>query len=243
MAEAAPGVIRILVADDHPVVRDGLVAVLSTQPDFRVVGEAGDGRQAVEKVQALQPDVLLLDLEMPEMDGVEVLEAISETHPLVHAIVFTAYDTDERILGAIQVGARGYLLKGAPRQEVFQAIRLAMRGESLLPPLVASRLIRQVQAEKRPLARGSDGSPLPKGRPRLPPGQGGGEAYVEPLTRREREVLLLVSQGKTNKEIAQVLVVTERTVKFHVSSILSKLGAANRTEALQTALRLRLIEL
>jgi DNA-binding NarL/FixJ family response regulator len=258
MAEAAPGVIRILVADDHPVVRDGLVAVLSTQPDFRVVGEAGDGRQAVEKVQALQPDVLLLDLEMPEMDGVEVLEAISETHPLVHAIVFTAYDTDERILGAIQVGARGYLLKGAPRQEVFQAIRLAMRGESLLPPLVASRLIRQVQAEKRPPARGSDGSPLigsglhrsalpkstlPKDRPRLPPGQGGGEAYVEPLTRREREVLLLVSQGKTNKEIAQVLVVTERTVKFHVSSILSKLGAANRTEALQTALRLHLIEL
>jgi len=243
MTDSNPAPIRILVADDHPVVRDGLVAVLSTQPDFQVVGEAGDGREAVEKVGELQPDVILLDLEMPELDGVEVLEQLAQTHPQVHAIVFTAYDTDERILGAIQVGARGYLLKGAPRQEVFQAIRLAMRGESLLPPLVASRLIRQVQAEKRPRAKQDRERPLPRDHQRLSSGQGRREPYVEPLTRREQDVLLLLSQGKTNKEIAQVLVVTERTVKFHVSSILSKLGAANRTEALQTALRLRLIEL
>jgi len=248
VADRTPAIIRILVADDHPVVRDGLVAVLSTQPDFQVVGEAGDGREAVEKVGELQPDLLLLDLEMPELDGVEVLERLAQMHPQVHAIVFTAYDTDERILGAIQVGARGYLLKGAPRQEVFQAIRLAMRGESLLPPLVASKLIRQVRrtmavAEKRTPAREDGGSALSKDRQRLPSKQGGEDVYVEPLTRREREVLLLLSQGKTNKEIAHDLVVTERTVKFHVSSILSKLGAANRTEALQTALRLHLIEL
>jgi DNA-binding NarL/FixJ family response regulator len=200
--------IRILVADDHPVVRDGLVAVLSTQPDFEVVGEAATGAEVVERVRALQPDVVLLDLEMPEMDGVAALDQLSALNVHVHVVVFTAFDTDERIMSALQAGAKGYLLKGAPRDEIFRAIRVVSAGGSLLEPLVASRLITHLQ---RPT--GSD----------------------DLLTEREREVLALLAQGKSNKAIANTLVITERTAKFHVSSIMRKLGASNRTEAVTLA--------
>ena len=133
--------IRILVADDHPIVRDGLVAVLSTQPDFEVVGEAADGRQVVEQALALQPDVILLDLEMPEVDGVQALEQLRKLGQAVRAVVFTAFDTDERILSALRAGAKGYLLKGAPREELFNAVRVVHAGGSLLQPVVASRLL------------------------------------------------------------------------------------------------------
>ncbi|MCB0178551.1 MAG: response regulator transcription factor, partial [Anaerolineae bacterium] len=122
--------IRILVADDHPVVRDGLVAVLGTQADFEVVSEAGNGREVVEQTMALRPDVVLLDLEMPELDGVETLKALRQASTEVKAIVFTAFDTDERILSAVQAGAQGYLLKGAPREELFKAIRVVHAGGS-----------------------------------------------------------------------------------------------------------------
>ncbi len=132
--------IRILVADDHPVLRDGLIAVLSTQSDFEVIGEAGSGAEAVRKVQVLQPDVVLLDLEMPEMDGVEALKLMRGSRPDVRVIIFTVFDTDERILGAVQAGAKGYLLKGVPRDQVFDAIRVVHAGGSLLQPVVASRL-------------------------------------------------------------------------------------------------------
>ncbi|MGZ3638100.1 MAG: response regulator [Ktedonobacterales bacterium] len=203
--------IRILVADDHPVVRDGLVAVLSTQADFTVVGEAGGGEEVLRQVAALDPDVLLLDLEMPEMDGVETLRRLREAKSGVRVIVFTAFDTDDRILAAVRAGAQGYLLKGVPREEVFQAVRVVHAGNSLLQPIVASRLMRQVSEEGA-----------------APPG-------LHMLTARERDVLRLLMRGLQNKEIAAELVVTERTVKFHVSSILTKLGAGNRTEAVAIA--------
>jgi DNA-binding NarL/FixJ family response regulator len=210
--------IRIVVADDHPVVRDGLVAILSTQADFEIVGEAANGAQAVELVQSLAPDVLLLDLEMPELDGVAVLKQLRANGAKTRAVVFTAFDTDERILDAVQAGAQGYLLKGAPRDELFNAVRVVRAGGSLLQPIVASKLLRQVSQE----------SP---------------DDAVESLTARELEVLKLLAQGQQNKEIAAELVISERTVKFHVSSILGKLGAGNRTEAVRIAAQQGLIAL
>jgi NarL family two-component system response regulator LiaR len=205
--------IRIVVADDHPVVRDGLVAILSTQRDFAVVGEAGTGEEAVRLATEQRADVLLLDLEMPHMDGVEVLQRLRERRSDVRVIVFTAFDADERILAAVRAGAKGYLLKGVPRDEIFEAVRVVHAGNSLLQPVVASRLLRQM-SEEDSAAQG-----------------------IRSLTTRELEVLRLVMRGLQNKEIANELVVTERTVKFHVSSILMKLGAGNRTEAVAIATR------
>ncbi len=208
--------IRILGADDHPVVRDGLAAILSTQLDFAVVAQAGSGDEVLRRAAEVHPDVVLLDLEMPEMDGVEALRRLRERPGAPRVIVFTAYDTDDRILAAVRAGAQGYLLKGAPRDEIFQAIRVVHGGGSLLQPVVASRLMRQVsQVGDDTQARIGIGS----------------------LTEREREVLRLLMRGLQNKEIAHELVVTERTVKFHVSSILTKLGAGNRTEAVAIANR------
>ncbi len=212
--------IRILVADDHPVVRDGLVAILSTQPDFEIVGEAANGLEVVKQVTTLQPDVVLLDLEMPELDGVEALKQLQEKNAAVRVIVFTAFDTDERILGAVQAGAQGYLLKGVPRDELFKAIRVVHAGGSLLQPVVASKLLRQVSHSQESLT-----------------------SNVETLTPREAEVLQLLAQGLQNKEIAARLVISERTVKFHVSSIMGKLGAGNRTEAVTIAAQQGLITL
>jgi DNA-binding NarL/FixJ family response regulator len=211
--------IRILVADDHPVVRDGLVAILGTRPDFEVVGEAGTGREAVEQYQALAPDVVFLDLEMPEMDGVAVLRALRQHDPNVKVIIFTAFDTDERIVDAVRAGAAGYLLKGSPREDVFRAVQVVYAGGSLLQPVVASKLIRSMSQSKE--------------EPELP----------EALTPREEDVLLLLAQGLQNKEIAAELVISERTVKFHVSSILSKLDAGNRTEAVAIAAQHGLVTL
>jgi DNA-binding NarL/FixJ family response regulator len=206
--------IRILLADDHPVVRDGLAAILSTQPDFQVIGAAGDGLEVVQLTVQLRPDVLLLDLEMPHVDGVEALKRLRDMGVDVRTIVFTAFDTDERILSAVRAGAQGYLLKGAPREELFNAIRIVYAGGSLLQPIVTNKLLRQISQENQPDA----------------------------LSPREREVLALMARGLQNKEIAAELFISERTVKFHVSSILGKLGAGNRTEAVTMALQQGLIE-
>jgi DNA-binding NarL/FixJ family response regulator len=211
--------IRILVADDHPVVRDGLTAILSTQPDFQVIGEAGTGTEVVQQAISLKPDVILLDLEMPELDGVQALIQLRQSYPEARAIVFTAFDTDERILGAVQAGAQGYLLKGVPREELFKAVRIVHSGGSLLQPVVASKLLRQVSHQNQL------------------------EAETEALTPREREVLTLLAQGFPNKEIAARLVISQRTVKFHVSSIMGKLGATNRTEAVALAAQQGLVDL
>ena len=208
--------IRILIADDHPVVRDGLVAILGTQPDFEVVGEAANGAELAEKAAALQPDVILTDLEMQGMDGVEAIRRVRAQPSNIGIIVLTVYNTDDVILAALQAGAQGYLLKGAPRAEIFNAIRIIQAGGSLLNPLVATRLINRAR-----------------------------EPQTEPLTltERETEVLRLLSQGKLNKEIAAALGITERTVKFHVSAILGKLGVGNRTEAVSAAVQRGLITL
>ena len=201
------GTIRILLADDHPVVRDGLAAMLATQPDFAVVGEAGTGAEAVDQGVRLRPDIVLMDLEMPVLDGIEAIRRLRATDPSIHVVVLTAFDTDERILGALQAGAQGYLLKGAPRAEIFAAIRTVSAGGALIPPLVASRLLQRVRAAEHPDA----------------------------LTAREIEVVRLVAAGLANREIAARLSISERTVKFHVSAILSKLGAGNRTQAVRLA--------
>jgi DNA-binding NarL/FixJ family response regulator len=190
-----------------------LVAILETQPDFLVVGEATNGREAVEQVVAHSPDVVLLDLEMPEMDGVETLRRLRETQPEARTLVFTAFDTDERIFAAVRHGARGYLLKGAPRETLFEAVRVVHAGGSLLQPIVASKLLRRAAGP--------------------PP---------DALTPREVDVLRLMARGRQNKEIAAELVISERTVKFHVSAILRKLEAGNRTEAVRRALREGLVE-
>jgi DNA-binding NarL/FixJ family response regulator len=219
-------VIRLLVVDDHPIVRDGLIAVLGTQADFQVAGAAGDGEEALHMLAALRPHVLLLDLEMPRLDGVGVLRRLQAAGDQTPAIVFTAFDTDERIVEAVRAGARGYLLKGAPRAELFAAIRIVYGGGSLLQPLIASKLIAHMQGP--PGVAG----PAPSAHP---PSGSANRALVEPLTPRELEVLARLAAGQTNRQIAAALFVTERTVKFHVSAILAKLGAANRTEAVAIA--------
>ena len=211
-----PDSIRIFIADDHPVVRDGLSAMLETQPDFQVVGDASDGVEAVQKVNEMRPDVVLLDLEMPEMDGVEALTLMRDAHADEKVIVFTAFDTDERILGAVKAGAQGYLLKGTPREQVFDAVRVVHGGESLIQPVIISKLLHRI----------SQGTDEPQS-----------------VTPRELDVLKLLGRGLQNKEIADELSITERTVKFHVGSILSKMDAGNRTEAVSVAVQRGLIEL
>jgi DNA-binding NarL/FixJ family response regulator len=210
--------IRILVADDHPVVRDGLVAMLGTQPDFTVVAEASNGRELVELASQLAPDIVLLDLEMPELDGADALRQLRALQPGMHALVFTAFDTDDRIVAAIQAGAKGYILKGSPRGEIFDAIRAVAGGGSLLQPVVQSRLIDHLREQRE-------------------------TGPVEALTARELQVLARLAEGKTNKEIASALAITERTVKYHVGAILGKLGASNRTEAVRLAAQRKIVDL
>ena len=210
--------IRILVADDHPMLREGLIAVLSTQQDLEVVGEAADGSEVVRLADSLKPDVILLDLEMPGLSGVAALEKLRDADSTARTIIFTAYDTDERILGALRAGARGYLLKGAARAEIFDAIRTVHAGGSLLQPVVTNKLLQTMsRAERR--------------------------EETEPLTPRETEVLALLSLGLQNKEISGRLFISERTVKFHVSSLMHKLGAENRTETVTIAAQRGLIQL
>ncbi len=210
--------IRILVVDDHPVVRAGLVLMLGTQPDMEVVGEAGDGQEAVGRVAALAPDVVLMDLEMPGLDGVEAIQRIHAGGSDARILVLTAYDTDERILQAVQAGARGYLLKGAPRDEIFQAVRVVHGGGSLLQPAVATKLLDRVGD----LLRGE---------------------REEALTERELQVLELMAKGYRNKEIARDLCITERTVKFHANILFQKLNVDSRTEAVSQALQRGIIKL
>jgi DNA-binding NarL/FixJ family response regulator len=201
-------VIRVLVVDDHPIVRQGLVGVLSDEDDLEVVGEAGSGREAIGLVARLRPDVVLLDLEMADIDGIEAIPQLLAAHPTLGVLVFTAYDTDERVLGAIRAGARGYLLKGASADEIARGIRSIAAGESYLEPRVATRVLAQVTTPRR----------SPAG-----------------LSEREREVLRLVADGLPTKQIAASLSISERTVKFHVNSIFHKLGADNRAQAVALA--------
>jgi NarL family two-component system response regulator LiaR len=205
--------IHILIADDHAIVREGLRALIDAKPDMEIAGEAADGIEAVLKTRSLQPDVILLDLVMPRMDGIEAIREIKQENPNARILVITSFAEDERVFPAIKAGALGYLLKDSSPQELLHAIRDVYQGRSSLHPTIALKLIRE-------LSRPSD----------LPPTE-------EPLTEREVEVLRLVAQGLTNQEIAEKLVISERTVGTHVSNILEKLHLANRTQAALYALR------
>jgi DNA-binding NarL/FixJ family response regulator len=211
--------IRVLIADDHTVVRDGLAAVLARRPDITVVGEASNGIEAVEKAAQLRPDVILMDLRMPEMDGAEAMRRIRQRDPDVRFLVLTTFDNDEYIFEAIQAGAKGYLLKDASREDLFRAVVAVYRGESLIQPAVASRVLdRFVELAQRTV-----------------PG--------ETLSEREIEVLRLMAKGAANKEIAAALFISESTVKTHIANIFQKLDVNDRTEAVTTALQKGIIRL
>jgi NarL family two-component system response regulator LiaR len=205
--------IRILVADDHAVVREGLRALIETEPGMELAGEAADGAQALQMARALDPDVILLDLVMPNMDGIAAIEEIKRLGLSARILVVTSFAEDDKVFPAIKAGAVGYLLKDTSPSELLQGIRDVHAGEPTMHPTIARKLMRELQ---RP--------------PKLPPTE-------DPLTPRELEVLRLVAQGLSNQTIADRLVVSERTVRTHVSNILSKLHLANRTEAALYALR------
>ena len=211
--------IKILIVDDHPVVREGIGAMLKREPDFKIVGEASNGLEAVEQARELSPDVILMDLRMPEMDGVEAITRIKEAKPEVKFIILTTYSDDEYIFKGIAAGARAYLLKDAPRDELFKAIRAVSRGESLIQPVVASRVLDKL-AE---LSRKNPGA--------------------ETLSDREVEVLRLMAKGDSNSNIAELLSITQSTVKTHITSIFQKLNVTTRTEAVTTALKRGIIQL
>ena len=214
--------IGILIVDDHAVVRDGLAAMLARQGDFSVVGEAQNGLEAVEKAAALQPDVVLMDLRMPELDGVESMRRIRASQPDVRFLVLTTYDTDEYIFDAIEAGAKGYLLKDASRDELFEAIRVVNRGESLIQPGMVSRVLDRFAQLSRQASQ-----------------TGGPQA----LSEREVEVLRLMAKGAANKEIAAGLFISESTVKTHVTNIFQKLEVNHRTEAVTKAMSKGIITL
>jgi NarL family two-component system response regulator LiaR len=216
--------IRVLLVDDHVIVRDGIRALLATEPDIRVVGEAGDGQEAIAEAQRLQPDVLLMDLVMPGLDGLEAIRRIVAQQPQARILVLTSFATNDMVFPAIKAGAMGYLLKDCDAEELVQAIRQVYRGQSSLHPRIA-RLVLQEVAGGRP---GPDAKP---------PGSARASSVVEPLTARELDVLKRVAQGKSNREIAEELVLAEGTVRTHVSNILSKLHLASRTQATLYALR------
>ncbi|NQW21966.1 MAG: response regulator transcription factor [SAR202 cluster bacterium] len=212
--------INILVVDDHPVVREGLSAMLSTQPDMEVVAEAANGAEALELAMRHRPDVIVLDLQLPDMDGSEVIGAVKREWAEARVLVLTSFDTDDRVLRAVRAGAQGYLLKGTPKDELFYAVRTINQGGSLLGPGIAPKLLGQVydQADRESRAAST-------------------------LSAREMSILVLVANGLRNKEIASQLCISDRTVKFHVNSIFQKLGASSRTEAVKNAVQQGLIRI
>jgi DNA-binding NarL/FixJ family response regulator len=200
--------VRVLIADDHPVVRTGLWGMLDGEQDFEVVGEAQNGEEAMEMTERLNPDVVLMDLRMPDLDGVTATARIRERHPQTRVLVLTTSDSGADILRAVEAGATGYVLKDAPREELYEAIRLAAQGKPLLAPDVAAHLVERVQWPSE-----------------------------EVLSGREIEILDLVAQGKSNRNIAGELWISEATVKSHLLRIYEKLGATDRASAVAAAMK------
>ena len=211
--------IRILIVDDHAIVREGQRALIDTEPGMEVVGEAADGDEAVESARSLKPDVILLDLILPRKEGIEVIGEIKADNPQARILVLTSFSEDEKVYAAIKAGAIGYLLKDSSPQEILDAIYAVYRGEMSMHPTIANKVMRELQRSSS-----------------LPPTE-------EPLTAREVEVLKLVAEGLPNQEIAERLVISEPTVRTHVTNILSKLHLANRTQAALYALREGLADL
>ncbi len=198
--------IRLLIVDDHPVVRDGLRGMFANEDGFEVVAEAENGREAVARARAFEPDVILMDLRMPEMDGVSAIRALTEKGVEARVLVLTTYDTDKDVLPAIEAGATGFLLKDAPRDELLRAVRAASRGEAVLSPVIGTRLLDQVRHPGR-----------------------------DSVTDRELDVLQLVASGSTNREIAESLFISEATVKTHLLHLYAKLGVKDRAAAVGAA--------
>ncbi|MBM2622045.1 response regulator transcription factor [Actinoplanes sp. LDG1-06] len=203
--------LRLVVVDDHPVVRDGLRGMLGTQPDFEIVGEAAGGAEALTVVEAVRPDVVLTDLRLPEPSGGALIRLLLERVPEVRVLVLTTHDTDADVLPAVEAGAIGYLLKDAPREELFRAVRAAARGETVLSPSVAAVLLSRVRPPKAPPSRR--------------------------LSAREIEILALVARGRTNREVASALHISEATVKTHLLHIYAKLEVPDRAAAVDAAHR------
>jgi DNA-binding NarL/FixJ family response regulator len=198
--------ISLLIVDDHPVVRDGLRGMFSADPRFEVLGEAGDGAEAIAAGEKLRPDVILMDLRMPRTDGVTAIKELAKRGVPARVLVLTTYDTDSDVLPAIEAGATGYLLKDSPREELFRAVEAAARGQAVLSPAVATRLMGQMR-----------------------------QPASEPLSQRELEVLELIAQGSTNREAAKQLFISEATVKTHLLHVYAKLGVNDRAAAVATA--------
>jgi NarL family two-component system response regulator LiaR len=205
--------IRLLIADDHTIVRKGLKVLLATEPDMEVIGEADNGEEAVAKAASLKPDVILMDLVMPGMDGIEATRAITTASPCARILVLTSFAADDKVFPAVKAGALGYLLKDSSPEQLLDAIRMVHRGEPSLEPSIARKVLQELSN----------------------PGQG--KPTTDPLTGREMEVLRLIAQGMSNKEIAAAIFVAEWTVRSHVSNILAKLQLASRTQAALYALR------
>jgi DNA-binding NarL/FixJ family response regulator len=206
-------VISVLIVDDHPVVRDGLRGMFSADPRFEVLGEAGDGAEAIAAAEKFQPDVILMDLRMPRTDGVTAIRELAKRGVRARVLVLTTYDTDSDVLPAIEAGATGYLLKDAPREELFRAVEAAAQGQAVLSPTVAALLMEQMT--------------LLMGQTRQP--------ASEPLSQRELEVLELIAQGSTNREAAEQLFISEATVKTHLLHVYAKLGVNDRAAAVAAA--------
>lgn len=219
--------IRVLLVDDQTLVRQGIQMLLEIEADIQVVGQAANGREALHMVEDLRPDVVLMDVRMPEMDGVAATQAISASFPDTGVIILTTFEDDEFVFGGLEAGARGYLLKDISSEEMAQAIRKVAAGEALIQPSIT----RKVLAEFSRLATAAEKS---ANKPLQP-------ALVEPLTEREQEVLNALAKGLSNREIARQLVITEGTVKNHVSSLIAKLEVRDRTQAVLKAQELGLI--
>lgn len=215
------GQIKVLLVDDHTLLRQGLRKLLELEPSLEVVGEAGNGQEAIQKTQELNPDVVLLDINMPGMNGVEVTALLKSSHPETKIIILTIHKDDEYVFEAVKAGASGYLLKDVETQELVKAVEAVFRGESIVDPAIASRLLKEFSRISK----------------------GGSDTNHDSLTEREKEILKLLVQGLSNREVAEKLFISEKTVKNHISNIFRKMEVTDRTQAVVKALKLGMVKL